>query len=63
LIACGRLCLKRLDQPQRALEFFEAADKSPVPHLDWEQSIMTGIKEAQTARGQKVFSAAAPTQK
>jgi membrane associated rhomboid family serine protease len=63
LIACGRLCLKRLNQPQRALEFFEAADKSPVPHLDWEQSIMTGIKEAKTAMGQKAFSAAAPSQR
>lgn len=49
LLSAGRICLKQLSQPQRALQFFEAAEKSPVPHLDWEQSIAAGIKEAKAA--------------
>jgi membrane associated rhomboid family serine protease len=53
-LAAARLCLKRLNQPERALQLFEAADKSPVPHLDWEQSIVAGIKEAKAAMSQKV---------
>jgi membrane associated rhomboid family serine protease len=48
-LAAARLCLKRLNQPERALQFFEAAAKSPVPHLDWEQSITAGIREANAA--------------
>src|SRR6185437_13583614 len=31
------------------MQFFEAAEKSPVPHLDWEQSMAAGIKEAKAA--------------
>jgi len=49
LLSAGRICMKQLNQPQRALQFFEAAEKSPVPHLDWEQSIAAGIKEAKAA--------------
>jgi membrane associated rhomboid family serine protease len=49
LLAAGRLCLKQLNEPKRALQFFEAAEKSPVPHLDWEQGIAAGIKEAKAA--------------
>ncbi len=49
LLSAGRICMKQLNQPQRALQFFEAAEKSPVPHLDWEQSIAAGIKEARAA--------------
>ena len=51
-LAAARLCLKRLNQPERALEFFEAAAKSPVPHLDWEQSITAGIRDARAAMSQ-----------
>ena len=61
-IAAGRLCLK-LNQPQRALEFFTAAEQSPVPHLDWEQSIVAGVREAKAALGQNAMSAAASSQK
>ena len=49
LLSAGRICMKPLTDPQRALSFFEAAEKSPVPHLDWEQSIVAGIREAKAA--------------
>ena len=52
-LAAARLCLKRLNQPERALQLFEAAAKSPVPHLDWEQSIAAGIKAARAAMPKK----------
>ena len=45
-LGAARICLKKLNRPQDALKFFLAADSSPVPHLDVEQSIQMGIKEA-----------------
>ena len=57
-LAAARLCLKRLNQPERALQFFEAAAKSPVPHLDWEQSITAGIREAKAAMSQTAVAGA-----
>ncbi len=56
-LGAARLCLKRLNQPDRALELFEAAAKSPMPHLDWEQSIAAGIREARTAMSQTAAAA------
>ena len=50
-LGAARICLKKLNRPQEALNFFRAADASPVPHLDMEQSIQLGIKEATTALG------------
>jgi len=38
-LAAGRVCLKKLNRPQDALRFYEAAETSPVPHLDYEQTI------------------------
>jgi membrane associated rhomboid family serine protease len=61
-LGAARVFLKRLNQPERALELFQAADRSPVPHLDWEQSIAAGIKEAKDALSEKCM-AAASTQK
>ena len=58
-LAAGRICLKRLNQPQRALQFFEAAQNSPVPHLDWEQGITAGIREAKEALAPKSMAASA----
>jgi membrane associated rhomboid family serine protease len=58
-LAAARLCLKRLNQPQRALEYLEAAQNSPVPHLDWEQGITSGIREAKAALTPKSMSASA----
>ena len=48
-LAAGRICLKRLNRPQDALRFFQAASVSLVPHLDLETNIQTGIREASVA--------------
>ena len=48
LMAAGRLSLK-LNKPADALRFFQAAMTSEVPHLDWETSILGGIREAEKA--------------
>jgi len=45
----ARLCLKRLNRPKDALALYQAAAASPIPHLDWEQHIQSGIKEAKAA--------------
>jgi membrane associated rhomboid family serine protease len=50
-LGAARVCLKRLGRPQDALTFYEAAERSSVPHLDMEHSIQAGIKEARTALG------------
>jgi len=48
-IGAGRICLSQLQRPQDALGFFQAAANSPVPHLDWEQTIEAGIRNAKAA--------------
>jgi membrane associated rhomboid family serine protease len=48
-ISAARICLKQLNRPNDALRLFEAASASPVPHLDWEQTIAAGIREARAA--------------
>jgi tetratricopeptide (TPR) repeat protein len=48
-LAAARICLKRLSRPQDALRFYEASSASTVPHLDLEQDIESGIREARTA--------------
>jgi membrane associated rhomboid family serine protease len=48
-LSAARLCLKRLNRPQDALALYEAAGSSPIPHLDWDQHIVAGIKEAKAA--------------
>ena len=50
-ISAGRICLKRLSEPQRALKFYQAAAASPIPHLDWEPTITSGIEQAQKTMG------------
>jgi hypothetical protein len=49
LLAAARICLKRLDRPQDALKFYELVAKSPLPHLDLEPNIQTGMREARAA--------------
>jgi membrane associated rhomboid family serine protease len=49
LLAAGRLSLKNLHRPSEALRFYEAAAKSPIPHLDWETNIRSGIENAKKA--------------
>ena len=60
-LAAARLCLKRLNRPQDALQLFQAAAASPVPHLDLELNIQAGIKDARTALagGAKAMGASA----
>jgi membrane associated rhomboid family serine protease len=48
-LSAARLCLKKLNRPTDALTIYQAAAASPVPHLDWEQIIQSGIKEAKAA--------------
>ncbi len=48
-LSAARLCLKRLNRPQDALALYQVAAASPIPHLDWEQHIQAGIKEAKAA--------------
>jgi hypothetical protein len=48
-LSAARLCLKRLNRAHDALRLYNAAAASPIPHLDWDQHIQSGIKEAKTA--------------
>ena len=48
-LGAARVCLTRLNRPQDALRYFDAAAASPVPHLDMETNIAAGIKEARAA--------------
>ncbi len=50
-LSAARLCIKKLNRPQEALALYQAAAASPIPHLDWEQLIQAGIKEAKAAIG------------
>lgn len=47
-IALGRTYMK-VNQPAEALKFYEKAAASPIPHLDLEQTIQAGIREAKKA--------------
>ena len=49
LMAAGRLAMKKLNRPEDALRFYQAAAASAVPHVDWEMNIQGGILEAQKA--------------
>ena len=51
-LGAARLCLKRLNRPQDALRFYEAASASAAPHLDLEKDIESGIREARNALSQ-----------
>jgi membrane associated rhomboid family serine protease len=62
-LGAARVYLKRLNQPERALDFLYAAARSPVPHLDWEQSIVAEIREAKAVLSQKAASATASSQR
>ena len=48
-IACGRLCVKKLNRPDEGLAFYQAAAASAVPHLDLDVNIEAGIREAKAA--------------
>jgi len=46
LISAGRIQLKQLGQPQQALRLYVAAQNSPVPHQDWNETIRKGVDAA-----------------
>ncbi len=48
-LKAAKLCLKQLARPGEALQMFEAAYCSPIPHLDFEQAISTGLRESKMA--------------
>ncbi|PYX89401.1 MAG: hypothetical protein DMG67_15160, partial [Acidobacteria bacterium] len=52
------VCLKRLNRPQEALKFYQAAASSPIPHLDLDATIQLGIKSATTALSSSKASSA-----
>jgi tetratricopeptide (TPR) repeat protein len=63
-LAAARICLKRLNRPQDTLRLYEAAAASAVPHLDLEQDIESGIREAKNVLSQvKALSAGASSGK
>ena len=45
-LGAARICLKRLNRPQDALKLYEAVANSPIPHLDLEPNIQSGMREA-----------------
>lgn len=51
LLAAGRLALKQLHRLSDALRYYQTANASKVPHLDWETNIQAGIKAAEAAAG------------
>jgi tetratricopeptide (TPR) repeat protein len=56
LLAAGRLALKQLHRPADALRYYQTANASKVPHLDWESNIQAGIKAAEQAANIPVVS-------
>lgn len=46
LISAGRIQLRQLHQPQQALRLYIAAQNSPAPHQDWNETIRKGIDAA-----------------
>jgi tetratricopeptide (TPR) repeat protein len=48
-LRAAKILLKQLAQPGQALQMFQGAYSSPIPHLDFEQAIETGIRESKVA--------------
>jgi hypothetical protein len=46
LISAGRIQQRQLNQPQDALRLYIAAQNSPVPHQDWNETIRKGVDTA-----------------
>ncbi len=46
-LGAAKLCLKRLNRAQDAVQFYQAAARSPIPHLDLEPAINAGLRDAQ----------------
>jgi len=48
-LQAAALCLKKLNRPQDAMRFYQAAASSPIPHLDLDATIQLGIKSVNSA--------------
>ena len=46
LISAARVRLKRMGDKSAAVRLYQEAEASPVPHLDWDDAIRMGLKEA-----------------
>jgi len=46
LVSAARIHLKNLNNKSEAARLYHAAQTSPVPHLDWEDAINRGLREA-----------------
>lgn len=49
LVAAARLQLKQLGNRSEAARLYRAAQASPVPHLDWDDAIARGLRDAESA--------------
>ncbi len=58
MISAGRIHLHRLSNPAQAKRFYAAAQNSPVPHRDWDETIRKGLEKA-SAGGVKPETVAA----
>lgn len=59
LVAAGRLNAQH-GRPEEAKHFYQAAQKSPVPHTDWDETIRKGLERVSPTTATKV-STKAPT--
>jgi membrane associated rhomboid family serine protease len=55
-LGAARLCLQKLNRPQDALRLYRGASASPVPHLDLEAEIESGIRAAEVALSESAGS-------
>jgi membrane associated rhomboid family serine protease len=46
LVAAARIWLKKLERRDEAARLYREAQKSPVPHMDWDDAIKRGLAEA-----------------
>ena len=58
-LAGARIYLKQLNRPQDAMILYEQVAKSPIPHLDLEANLQTGIREARAALARPAVPAGA----
>ncbi len=57
LISAGRIYLRQLERRDQALRLYIAAQNSPVPHQDWNETIRKGVE---AAMGKSTSGAAKP---
>jgi hypothetical protein len=60
LISAGRIQLKHFGRRDQALRFYVAAQNSPVPHQDWNDTIRKGVDAAMGKTKPNAAESAAP---